>query len=55
MAIDAASITQAQLAATKLEVTRAMHLPQHDGWQQRQQELEHLHLMVWDGKCSLLQ
>jgi hypothetical protein len=27
---------------------------QHDGWQRRQQGLEHLHLMVWDGKCSLL-
>jgi hypothetical protein len=28
---------------------------EHNGWQQKQQGLEHLHLMVWDGKCRLLQ
>jgi hypothetical protein len=52
MAINAASTTQ---AATKLRVTRTMRLLPTQWVAAKPTRLEHSHLMVWDGKYSLLQ
>ncbi len=54
MAINAASITQSQHAATKPRVTRTMRLLPTQWGAASQQGLEHTHLTVWEGKYSLL-